>query len=93
MVNYITDTRLSLKAKGLMTVLLHLQKAGEAPNVTNVLPLTTGKYPAVRTGLRELAQLGYYKSIRHREVCGFSYSYELKEEVDENVVVTVEEDE
>lgn len=93
MVNYAEDERLSLRTKGLMSVLLFLQNKGESPNVTNAMKHTTGKYPTVRSGIKELTEMGYYAVQRHREDCGFSYSYTLNTDVDESTYVPVTEDE
>lgn len=87
MVNYAEDKRLSLKTKGLMAVLLYLEKNNESPNATNAAEYTTGKYPTIRSGIRDLTRYGYYNVIRNREECGFSYTYTLKTDVDENIVL------
>ena len=57
MVNYAEDERLSLRTKGLMSVLLFLQNKGESPNATNAMKHTTGKYPTVRSGIKELTEM------------------------------------
>lgn len=91
MVNFAEDKRLSLKTKGLMSVLLFLQDRGESPNATNAGEYTTGKYPTIRSGIKDLTKYGYYKVTRTREECGFSYDYTLNTDVDESIVL--EEDE
>jgi len=91
MITYEEDNRLSLKDKGIMSVLLYLEKEGKSPNATNVAEYTTGKYPTIRSGLKVLTMYGYYKVERSRTECGFSYKYTLNATVDPNIVIGEEE--
>ena len=83
---FINNPNLSMKAKGILLYLLS-KPDGWKVIITDILAHTTDGEKAIRSGLRELQQQGYYKKIPVREDGKIrkweSYVFELPEDATE----------
>ena len=78
---YGEDKELSLKDKGTLLVSIMLLNQKINPTVENIKNSSTDAETSIRTSIKNLTQLGYYKAIKYRveDGAGFNWRYEVNE--------------
>lgn len=79
---YLFDNSLSLKAKGLLAILLNLPE-NETPTQELLMGLTTDGRVAIKSTIKELKTKGYLVITRKKSAVGFAYDWKPSENKNE----------
>lgn len=80
---YLFDNSLSLKAKGLLAILLNLPE-NKTPTQELLMGLVTDGRVAIKSTIKELKTKGYLTITRKKSVVGFAYDWKPIENKNEN---------
>lgn len=79
---YLFDRSLSLKAKGLLAILLYLPE-NESPTQELLMDLSSDGRVAIKSAIRELKEKGYLTITRKKSAVGFAYDWKPSENKNE----------
>ena len=80
-ISFELDPELSLRDKGTIIVCRELLKKNINPTVGNIKQNSADAETSIRSALRKLTELGYYKAEKYKvpDGPGFNWRYEIRE--------------